>query len=53
MAVAVLGGLCSATVLTLIVIPVAYSVIEELRERVAQRRSANAIGSMPEPSLGD
>lgn len=53
MAVAVLGGLCSATVLTLIVIPVAYSVIEELRERVAQRRPEQAIGSMPEPSTGD
>ncbi|MHB1222618.1 MAG: efflux RND transporter permease subunit [Gemmatimonadaceae bacterium] len=53
MAVAVLGGLCSATVLTLIVIPVAYGVIEELRERLAARRSAAANTTLPEPSTGD
>ncbi|HEX6066472.1 MAG TPA: efflux RND transporter permease subunit, partial [Longimicrobiales bacterium] len=35
MAVAVFGGLFSATALTLIVIPVAYSVIEEFRVRAA------------------
>ncbi len=53
MAVAVLGGLVSATVLTLIVIPVAYSVIEELRERVAMRRGAPALGGIPDAATGD
>lgn len=54
MAVAVLGGLVSATVLTLIVIPVAYSVIEELRERITARRGTSGVAAaVPEPSTGD
>ena len=51
MAVAVLGGLFSATALTLVVIPVAYSVVEELRERVAARRGVPAPAL--EPAVGD
>lgn len=53
MAVAVLGGLTSATVLTLIVIPAAYSVIEELRERLGQRHSARALGTALDATTGD
>jgi HAE1 family hydrophobic/amphiphilic exporter-1 len=34
LAIAVLGGLVSATALTLVVIPVAYDVLEELGERM-------------------
>ena len=51
MALAVFGGLLSATALTLVVIPVAYDVLEELKERLAarrERRPRGAVGSAPE-----
>jgi hypothetical protein len=49
MAVAVLGGLFSATALTLVVIPVAYSVVEEARERLLAVRGGPA-EAVPEPA---
>jgi HAE1 family hydrophobic/amphiphilic exporter-1 len=43
MAVAVIGGLITSTMLTLVVVPVAYSLLDELAERVTgQRRGAKA-----------
>jgi HAE1 family hydrophobic/amphiphilic exporter-1 len=53
MAVAVLGGLFSATALTLVVIPVAYSVAEEARERLRASRRAPGGDAVPEPAAGD
>jgi HAE1 family hydrophobic/amphiphilic exporter-1 len=56
LAIAVLGGLISATALTLVVIPVSYELLEELRVKLSRRRA----GSMAEeevagvaPALGD
>jgi hydrophobic/amphiphilic exporter-1 (mainly G- bacteria), HAE1 family len=40
MAVVVIGGLITSTVLTLVVVPVVFSLIEGLRERVRRRRPA-------------
>ena len=53
MAVAVFGGLFSATALTLIVIPVAYSVIEELRQRVGASDPEAALAPVPDATTGD
>jgi len=51
LAIAVLGGLTSATALTLVVIPVAYDVLEELGERMRAwwGRPASAPASAPTP----
>ena len=44
LAIALFGGLFTATILTLIVIPVAYDLIEELRERIrGEKRTASAM----------
>jgi HAE1 family hydrophobic/amphiphilic exporter-1 len=43
LALALLGGLLSATALTLIVVPVAYDVLEQARERVAARFAAPSL----------
>ena len=40
LAVVVIGGLISSTLLTLIVVPAAYSLVEGLRERVRRRGEA-------------
>ena len=53
MAVAVFGGLFSATALTLIVIPVAYSVIEEFRLRAGAADRAPVLAPMPDATTGD
>ncbi|HET7464421.1 MAG TPA: efflux RND transporter permease subunit [Longimicrobium sp.] len=42
LAIAVFGGLLSATALTLVVIPVSYDLLEELQERIAARLRAPA-----------
>lgn len=47
LAIAVIGGLISATALTLIVVPVAYAVIEDVRARL--RRLAGLGGEVPDP----
>ena len=41
----VIGGLFSSTFLTLIVVPVVYSLIDGLKVRIGQRRSPAAVGS--------
>jgi HAE1 family hydrophobic/amphiphilic exporter-1 len=56
MAVAVFGGLFTATALTLVVIPVAYSVAEDVRawlRGALGRRAAASPVVMPEPTAGD
>jgi HAE1 family hydrophobic/amphiphilic exporter-1 len=55
MAVALFGGLFTATALTLIVIPVAYSLIEELRVRMGVVAGQPVLGTeaMPEATPGD
>ena len=42
LAIVVIGGLLSSTLLTLIVLPVLYAVVEGARERRAQRRTEHA-----------
>lgn len=58
LAIAVFGGLLSATALTLVVIPVAYDVLEELGERLralfgrpASSETAKTPAPEPEPSF--
>src|SRR3712207_3883668 len=43
LAIVVIGGLTSSTALTLIVLPVLYSVYERVRERLHNRREARAV----------
>ena len=38
LAIVVIGGLVSSTVLTLVLVPVLYDIVERTRERVRQRR---------------
>jgi len=40
MGVAIIGGLLTSTVLTLGIVPVVYSLLDEAREWVMQRRTA-------------
>src|SRR5690606_39190478 len=50
--VAVFGGLFTATALTLIALPVAYELIEDLRVRVrGDHATANAHGAAPAPAF--
>jgi HAE1 family hydrophobic/amphiphilic exporter-1 len=41
LAIVVIGGLVSSTILTLILVPVLYDLVERTRERVRRRRSAD------------
>ncbi|MEW5927214.1 MAG: efflux RND transporter permease subunit [Gemmatimonadota bacterium] len=50
LAIAVLGGLISATALTLVVIPVAYDVLEELGERMRAWWGRPAAAPAPAPA---
>jgi HAE1 family hydrophobic/amphiphilic exporter-1 len=43
MAVVVIGGLITSTMLTLLVVPVVFSLIEGLRDRVRRRKPPTAI----------
>ncbi len=53
LAIAVAGGLLTATPLTLIVIPVVYSLIEELRIRLRGGEPAPTHGALPVGVTGD
>ncbi len=54
MAVTIIGGLVTSTVLTLGVVPVVYSLVEGLRRRVLGRRVEAAAGSLgPEPRAAE
>ncbi|HSK93177.1 MAG TPA: efflux RND transporter permease subunit [Candidatus Angelobacter sp.] len=46
----VIGGLLSSTFLTLVVVPAAYRLIEDLRARIAPRRSLEPDRPLPEPA---
>jgi hydrophobic/amphiphilic exporter-1 (mainly G- bacteria), HAE1 family len=50
MAVVVIGGLITSTLLTLLVVPVVYSLIEGLRERV--RRKPAVVGALADAGAG-
>ena len=45
LAVVVIGGLISSTLLTLVLVPVLYSLVERARERVGRRRSSRRAGT--------
>ncbi len=51
MAVAVIGGLITSTLLTLVVVPVAYSLLDQLAERVTGKRrgAVVAVEGAPAP----
>jgi hydrophobic/amphiphilic exporter-1 (mainly G- bacteria), HAE1 family len=53
MAVVVIGGLITSTILTLVVVPVVFSLIEGLRDRMHRRRPtvpvATVVGDTPAP----
>jgi HAE1 family hydrophobic/amphiphilic exporter-1 len=57
LAIAVLGGLISATALTLVVIPVSYELLEELRVKLARGRLGSPAAEEEvagvAPALGD
>jgi HAE1 family hydrophobic/amphiphilic exporter-1 len=53
MAVVVIGGLITSTVLTLVVVPVVFSLIEGLRDRVSRRKPPVATIVESAPELGD
>ncbi|MDN5347526.1 MAG: hydrophobic/amphiphilic exporter (mainly bacteria), family [Clostridia bacterium] len=44
MATAVIGGLLTSTVLTLVVVPVIYTVLEDVRDRILRRRRGSTDG---------
>nr|WP_218852503.1 efflux RND transporter permease subunit [Spelaeicoccus albus] len=55
LAIVVIGGLVSSTVLTLLLVPVLYTLLERRRERRSNRRSARRgepSGGRPEPPRG-
>lgn len=51
LAIVVIGGLVSSTVLTLILVPVLYDLVEKLRARGAQRRAARREAVERDPSV--
>jgi len=52
MAVVVIGGLITSTVLTLVVVPVVFSLVEGLRERVRRRRPAMPTATVVDTVVG-
>ena len=52
MARVVIGGLTTSTLITLVIIPVIYMMLEERAEKAAERRQA-AIDMQPQPAAGD
>lgn len=50
LAIVVIGGLVSSTLLTLIVLPVLYYLVEGAKERRADRRAARAAATTPAPA---
>ncbi len=52
LAIVVIGGLVSSTLLTLILVPVLYDLLETWREKRSQRRSAATIKPQPEGAEG-
>lgn len=51
LAIVVIGGLVSSTLLTLIVLPVLYYLVEGAKERREDRRAAKAAGAAETPTL--
>ncbi|WP_199439009.1 efflux RND transporter permease subunit [Umezawaea beigongshangensis] len=54
LAIVVIGGLISSTLLTLVLVPTLYTVVENTKERIARRRAAKrGTPATPEPDLVD
>ena len=53
LAIVVIGGLVSSTVLTLLVLPTLYNLVEGAHERRVNRRLAGGAGSVSGESVGD
>ncbi|MBK8470347.1 MAG: efflux RND transporter permease subunit [Actinomycetales bacterium] len=53
LAIVVIGGLVSSTVLTLVLVPVLYDIVETLRERRRSRRSAPGASAPGESAPGE
>jgi HAE1 family hydrophobic/amphiphilic exporter-1 len=54
LAIVVIGGLISSTLLTLVLVPTLYTVVENTKERAARRRAAKrGAPAEPEPGLVD
>jgi HAE1 family hydrophobic/amphiphilic exporter-1 len=46
----VIGGLFTSTMLTLIVVPVVYSILDSIRHRITRRGSGTPADEVPEPA---
>jgi hydrophobic/amphiphilic exporter-1 (mainly G- bacteria), HAE1 family len=51
LAIVVIGGLVSSTLLTLVVLPTLYYLVEGAKERRTDRRAADAVEERPTPSV--
>jgi hypothetical protein len=52
MAIAIMGGMTTSTFLTLVVVPIAYSMVVGFLDRLARRKAeAKAEGVHPAPSI--
>ena len=53
MAHAVIGGLITSTILTLFIVPCAYTLLDDLAAKVVKRKSADEQAAVPEAAFGD
>ena len=52
LAIVVIGGLVSSTLLTLVLVPTLYTMVENARERVRRRRGGSRAGTRPQAPAG-
>ncbi len=53
MAHAVIGGLVTSTILTLFIVPCAYTLLDDLAAKVVKRKPADEQAAVPEAAFGD
>ena len=53
MAHAVIGGLITSTILTLFIVPCAYTLLDDLAAKVVKRKTADEQAAVPEAAFGD
>lgn len=53
MAHAVIGGLITSTILTLFIVPCAYTLLDDLAAKVVRRKTAEEQAAVPEAAYGD
>jgi HAE1 family hydrophobic/amphiphilic exporter-1 len=53
MAHAVIGGLITSTILTLFIVPCAYTLLDDLAAKVVKRKPADEQAAVPEAAFGD